>query len=119
MWYRLWFSFLGYSYSSSVSIPSSGASPVVMNHFFFASLEETHGVFHQVFGHCLSRFGDIRLCTTEKNVPMMRALESHSFSPVGTLRRGNGLEMVGYQRMMERRMGSSSSLMNFPLMRRN
>ena len=66
-----------------------------------ASLEETHGVFHQVFGHCLSRCGDIRLCTTEKNAPMMRALESHYFSPVGTFRRGDGLEMVGYQRMME------------------
>ena len=65
-----------------------------------ASFEETHGVFHQVFGHCCSRCGDIRLCTTEKNIPMMRALKSHYFTCVGTFRQEDGLEMVGYQRMM-------------------
>ena len=49
-------------------------------------------MFHQVFGHCCSRSSDIRLCTTEKNLPMMKVLKSHYFTPVGRFDRADGID---------------------------
>lgn len=66
-----------------------------------ASFEETHGVFHQAFGHCCSRCSDIRLCTIGQNLPMMHVLKSHYFIPVGRFNREDGLEMIAYQRTIE------------------
>ena len=64
-----------------------------------ASKEEVHGVFHQIYGHCLSRSKDIRLITSEVNRPMMQVLKSHYFKKVGTIMGRNRIEMITYQKV--------------------
>ena len=97
-----------YALSATKCPPGSESLPWIEPEKPFEMIErvvrarEKHGILHLVTGHCFSRFDNIRLVTSRKNVPMLRSARKERFEWVGEYTSPDGTAMVGLQRIIQK-----------------
>lgn len=61
-----------------------------------------HRVMNLVTGHCFARFDNVRLVTSRKNIPMLRAARKEHYQWIGEYTDSDGNAMVGMQKVIQK-----------------